>query len=105
MPPARRCLPPPAAVSGQSDGYAGSAVLRQLRHRYSAMNTQQSVLALAATALGAEAVRRCFASAQESVAPRQQQSKHVQGRAAHWVIRCSDLKPFLRFASECFGMK
>ena len=29
----------------------------------------------------------------------------VDGRTAHWVIRCTDLQPFLEFASKCFGMK
>jgi catechol 2,3-dioxygenase-like lactoylglutathione lyase family enzyme len=62
--------------------------------------SSSSVLGLTAAALGF-AVRRAWHSAGSCAAAQAQ----VQGRAAHWVIRCSDLRPFLRFAKECFGMK
>ena len=58
----------------------------------------RAIIALTAAALGV-ATKRAIASA--AGAPR----SRVRGRAAHWVIRSSDLKPFLRFAQECFGMR
>lgn len=67
----------------------------------------RTVLGLTATALGIGLVaRKCFAS---SVAATTQEQPAVAaplaGRTAHWVIRCTDLKPFLEFAKEVFGMK
>ena len=69
------------------------------------MDHRRAVLGLTATALGAalkNAVRPSRAAA-TAVAPAKPGS--VDGRTAHWVIRCTDLQPFLEFASKCFGMK
>ena len=69
------------------------------------MDHRRAVLGLTATALGAalkNAVRPNPAAA-TAVAPAKPGS--VDGRTAHWVIRCTDLQPFLEFASKCFGMK
>ena len=68
------------------------------------MDHRRAVLGLTATALGAalkNAVRP--AAAATAVAPAKPGS--VDGRTAHWVIRCTDLQPFLEFASKCFGMR
>ena len=69
------------------------------------MDHRRAVLGLTATALGAalkNAVRPSAAAA-TAVAPAKPGS--VDGRTAHWVIRCTDLQPFLEFASKCFGMR
>lgn len=67
------------------------------------------MLGLTATALGIGLVARkcCAASA---AATKEQPDAAVTaaplaGRTAHWVIRCTDLKPFLEFARAVFGMK
>eukprot|EP01043_Picozoa_sp_COSAG02_P000584 COSAG02_NODE_11_length_58539_cov_103.119473_3_plen_329_part_00 len=76
---------------------------------------RRTVLGLTATALGIGLVaRKCYsasAAASPAAAGRTTQepalvsAPALAGRTAHWVIRCTDLKPFLEFAQEVFGMK
>ena len=73
------------------------------------MDSQRTVLGLTAAALGIGLVaRKCYAAPAAATTEAAEPSTAVAplaGRTAHWVIRCTDLKPFLQFASEVFGMK
>lgn len=73
------------------------------------MNHQNTVLAATAAGLGIGYACRGFAASPAAAvieqAPAVAEPTSLPGRTAHWVIRCADLKPFLEFASACFGMK